>query len=473
MTSIAGHQGAIDIYARVSRKGDRDQRSTSGQVTSCRAVLTERKLPEGDVFVDDGRSAWNPRVKREGWDRLMSRLESGASGGVIVFDLERFSRRPKEGERLIDAAERGLVVLDSDGEFDLTTASGKKSFRDAMAAAAYYSDRLSDRVKRGKKAKALGGHVDNGGEHRAFGFEADNTTIRESEAELIRWAVEHFLHGDPQDALVEFLNRRGVLTSYGRPWTRQGLRLLLARDRNAGWLVHNGIRVAKLPGDPVVSEADHDRVLARLAARGRGRPRSDAYAAGGLVICSRCGAKLVGRPQANRRPYPDGQVAREYWCSPSSNGGCGQRVRADQREVDDAARELTVAILSDSRNAAQIEAAAASAAEEAATLDSLIARDEATAMELSGRLGRGEITLPRFDAVIGPLDKRLAGLREKRAKLADPEPVPAADSRAAWSARWDAATPAERKSMLRLALRGRVLVLAPGRDDVADRLAIS
>jgi hypothetical protein len=57
----------------------------------------------------------------------MDRLESGASGGVIVFDMERFSRKPKEGERLIDAAERGLVVLDSDGEFDLTTASGKKA----------------------------------------------------------------------------------------------------------------------------------------------------------------------------------------------------------------------------------------------------------------------------------------------------------------------------------------------------------
>ena len=49
------------------------------------------------------------------------------------------------------------MVLDSDGEFDLATASGKKSFRDAMNAAAYYSDRLSDRVTRGKKLKALAG----------------------------------------------------------------------------------------------------------------------------------------------------------------------------------------------------------------------------------------------------------------------------------------------------------------------------
>src|SRR5258708_36093311 len=132
--------GPVDIYARQSRKGDKQQRSTSGQVGACRAVLAGRELAAGEVHVDDGRSAWNPRVHRPGWDALMARLESGASGGVIVFDLERFTRQPAEGERLIAAAERGMLVLDSDAEFDLTSASGKKSFRDAIAAAAHYSD---------------------------------------------------------------------------------------------------------------------------------------------------------------------------------------------------------------------------------------------------------------------------------------------------------------------------------------------
>src|SRR5258708_33039407 len=152
--------GPIDIYARESRKGDKRQQSTSGEVGACRAVLAERELPAGEVFKDEGRSAWNPSVVREEWDKLMARLESGASAGVIVFDLERFARRPADGERLITAAERGLVVLDCDAEFDLTTASGKKSFRDAMAACADYSDRLSDRTRRCKLANAINGHVD-------------------------------------------------------------------------------------------------------------------------------------------------------------------------------------------------------------------------------------------------------------------------------------------------------------------------
>ena len=86
---------------------------------------------EGKVLVDPGRSAWNPAVKRPAWDELMDRLERGVSGGMIVFDLERFTRQPKDGERMIELAAAGLMVLDSESEYDLTTPNGKKAFRDA------------------------------------------------------------------------------------------------------------------------------------------------------------------------------------------------------------------------------------------------------------------------------------------------------------------------------------------------------
>lgn len=139
----------------MSRLGDDRQRSTGGQVEDCEARIEERGAQVGEVHVR--RSAWNPRVKRPAWERLMSRLEAGATGGVVVFDMARFSRRPIEGECLILAAERGLVALDSEGEYDLTTANGRKTFRDQLNAAACESDRLSTRVKRGKRVKATRG----------------------------------------------------------------------------------------------------------------------------------------------------------------------------------------------------------------------------------------------------------------------------------------------------------------------------
>jgi DNA invertase Pin-like site-specific DNA recombinase len=125
----------------------------------------------------------------------MSRLEAGATGGVVVFEMARFSRRPIEGERLILAAERGLVVLDSEGEYDLTTANGRKTFCDQLNAAAYESDRLSTRVKRGKRVKATRGEPNHS--WRPFGFEQDGVTVRESESVVLREMVARAGWGEP------------------------------------------------------------------------------------------------------------------------------------------------------------------------------------------------------------------------------------------------------------------------------------
>jgi DNA invertase Pin-like site-specific DNA recombinase len=242
----------------VSRLGDDRQRSTGGQVEDCQARIEERGAQVGEVHIDSGRSAWNPRVKRPDWERLMSRLEAGATGGVVVFDMARFSRRPIEGERLILAAERGLVVLDSEGEYDLTTANGRKTFRDQLNAAAYESDRLSTRVKRGKRVKALRGEPNHS--RRPFGFEQDGVTVRESESVVLRELVSRVLAGESQDHLVRDLNLRGLTTSTGAQWSRTTFRQLLLRARNVGQVVHNGVVVGHLPGEPLLDNETWERL---------------------------------------------------------------------------------------------------------------------------------------------------------------------------------------------------------------------
>jgi site-specific DNA recombinase len=455
---------ALDIYARVSRLGDDRQRSTEGQVTDCTGRVVDMGRQIGEVHVDSGRSAWNPRVRRPGWDRLMARLESGATGGVIVFDLARFSRRPIEGERLITAAENGFLVLDSEGEYDLTSANGKKAFRDQVSGAAYESDRLSTRVKRGKRVKAMRGEPNVSS--RPFGFEADGTTVRPAEAAILRDLAARLLAGESQDAMIADLNTRGITTSYGKPWTRAGVRQVLSRPRNAGQVEHLGAIVGRLPGEPILDESTYQRVLALYASRRRGRPVSDAYLCSGTVHCGRCGHPLTGRPRTNMKPYPDGSVRRQYWCQPRAvDGGCGG-ISIDQRELDRHIGVLVVHILADPRHAGAIEAAARAAGEKRRELEAEIAECEHLAEKLAERLGRREIALARFDAAMVPLDKSLAELREQLAELdatAD-APVPpeaVAASLAEWKARWEAATIPERRSLLRMALRGRRLVVMP------------
>src|ERR1019366_1574696 len=194
----------IAIYARQSRLDDDRQRSPEGQVADCRAVLAGRELAEGEVLIDPGLSAWNPRVRRPGWERLMERLENGASGGLIVFDLERFSRQPDDGSRLIKAADRGVLILDSDGEDDLMSPSGRKAFRDQLSAAEYYSFRLSRRVARGKRLKAAKG--ESNASQRPFGFARPGSNEpRPDEAPVLREMTARFLAGETQEQLIRDL----------------------------------------------------------------------------------------------------------------------------------------------------------------------------------------------------------------------------------------------------------------------------
>ncbi|GAB2540888.1 hypothetical protein GCM10027167_52280 [Nocardia heshunensis] len=394
----------------------------------------------------------------------MQRLESGATGGVVVFDMARFSRRPIEGERLILAAERGLVVLDSEGEYDLSTANGRKTFRDQLNAAAYESDRLSTRVKRGKRVKAARGESNH--THRPFGYEPDGVTVRESEAVVLREMVARLLAGESMKRIATDLNERGLTTSVGAKWSGEKLKRVVANPRNGGFVAHLGEIVGRLPGTPLIGESDWERLTATFAARGRGRPTTADYVCSGLVYCGRCGRGLTGMSQPHRAPYPDGSLRRRYWCQKRMTGGGCNKVSVDMLQLDTAIGGLVVTILSDPRHAEAVSAAAVALAAKRKPIADELAEAEELAEVLSGRLGRGDMSVDRYDAAIGPLDRRIAELTAKRdaldaAREIDDSEEARAESVEVWTARWDAANVGEKRAMFKRALRGKRVEIMP------------
>jgi hypothetical protein len=310
------------------------------------------------------------------------------------------------------------------------------------------------------------------GSARPFGFEDDRVSQRQDEAAVLRELTARFLAGELEDALIADLNVRGIPTAAGRPWTRPALKTLLTRQRNCGRIIYtdpaSGLTsvVGRLPGTPVISEEDFDRACAMYAARRRGRPSSPHYLCSSFAVCGQpgCGHVLHGKARNGLKPYPDGSVSRSYWCNPTA-GGCG-KTEVDQQALDSAVRALVVEILSDARNTEQIESAAYAAASEAVQLDIKIAEAEAAAKALAGRLGRGEITLARYDLVIKPVDERIASLQAERNAVPDPGPVLGEQqtlgaSRVQWRQWWDTADYKGQRDLLTMALRGKHLVIQP------------
>jgi site-specific DNA recombinase len=469
----------LDIYTRVSRLSDNRMLSTDGQEADCRERVAEARATVGRVHCDPGKSAWDKRVKRPGWDALMARIESGETDGVVVFDLSRFTRRPMEGERLIEAAERGLSVLDSEHEFDLTSADGKASFRDHMKMAAYQSDRMSTTIPRGKRRKARSGEPNISA--RPFGFEDDGVAQRPEEADALREMATRFLAGESQDVIRADLTQRGILTSYGKPWTRTSFRAVLLRPRNAGHIIYRGEPVSRLPGEPILDQLTYDRVLNLFQSR-RGRPASARYVSSGLAVCGQCGHGLTGRPRKNMKPYPDGEERREYWCNPSG-GGC-RRAAIDQRYLDDWAGDWAIDVLSDQ---GQQEAIEREDLEREAAREALLSEQASIESELlavTNRLGEPGWNLARVDLACKRLEGRLGEIRTELQNLAtaEPEPIPAGSRPfrhsphdyayltllAEWSDADDRGDTAKIRALILRALHGRHIVISPGTISKSD-----
>jgi DNA invertase Pin-like site-specific DNA recombinase len=450
----------LDIYTRVSHKSDKRILSTAGQEACCRERVARAGAELGRVFTDPAQSAWNPKVHRPDWEDLMLRLERGESDGVVVFDLPRFARRPADGERLIAAAERGLSILDEGSEYDLTTASGRKNFRDNMNGAAYYSDMISESSRRGKQYKASQGEVDR---RRSFGFCADGVTVNQEEASLLRDHARRLLAGETQDRLIGELNRDGVPSVRGARWGYTTYRQIMTRPRNAGLIQHNGqvVEGVRLPGEPILDDDTYHRIVALYAARRPGKQPSGRYMLTGIAACGLCGAGLSGRPVS-------GTNRRHYWCK-----SC-HRVSVDVRRLDDWAADWAIDVLSDAATASTIEREERERAEHRAELEREIASRKELKLLLADRLGRGEMDLDEYDAAARPIAGQVAKLRAEIDALSAAEPAPESGSghyvhtprdyeRLTLLERFDAGDPVECRGIVKMALRGRRIVVGPGR----------
>src|SRR6266511_204551 len=193
-SDVAGRRPVLDVYARLSRAYNGETIQVDDQVEVCLEELDERGADAGEVFKDNSLSAWKPNVVRKDWEALMGRLESGACAGVI--------------------------------EYDLATADGRRHSREAMVAAAGESDKISERVRRGKLRKARRGKPSGGARGYAMpgwaatpaGWEPGDGRERvpveqvAAEREGVREGYRRLLAGESLGSVVADLTARGVVT---------------------------------------------------------------------------------------------------------------------------------------------------------------------------------------------------------------------------------------------------------------------
>jgi site-specific DNA recombinase len=444
------------IYARLSKAATGDLEKVEHQIDLCQQYAATRGLPvaEQHIYTDNSLSAWKKNVRRPEWDALMAAAERGEVAGILVYAVDRFTRRPRDLETLIDLADdRGLSIEGPrSGRLDLTTATGKQQARWMAMQATSESDNTSERIKVTLARKMREGKPMGAG--RAFGFETGGEVQRPAEVAVIREVAGRMLAGEPVQVLAKELNARGFTTTRGKKWTGANLARMLGHHRYGGLVEHHGEIVGTMKGEPVLDRDTYDALQALLASRRRGRRPTGMFPLTGLLTCSTCQRTMNGATRT--KPLADGTRQREYRC-PIQLGGCGRVILAEP--VEQIVGEHMVGLLSDPAHVAAIvaeneylnEARAAQLAKLQAVEDRLT--------DLEVKWASGELIQAAYDKSKPVLDgqraKLLAGLEE----LSPATAISAYDA----SLDWAEMTDEEKRLVIRrYRVRVEILSMQPG-----------
>ena len=381
-------------------------------------------------FVDNDVSAWSGRRRPE-YERLLSELASGRLDGLLVYNLDRLHRQPRELEAFFDlCAELRLTnVASVEGDIDLTTADGQFQARILGAVSKKESDDKSRRTLRKHDELALRGKVSGGG-NRPYGYEADKLTVRPGEAAVVRECATRFLAGESLRSIVLDLNARRITTAAGGEWSGQSLRRVLQSGRVSGQREHHGEIVAPAEWPAIITPAETAQIRARLADPERRTNKAGRrYLLGGLLACSHCGERLIARPRAGG--------VRRYACATGPGlSGCGKTyINADQVEA------FIVEAVLERVDAPEVAATLAGrpADPDLRRFDDQLAADQAQLEELATAYGNRLLSLAEMLAAKRPIAERMTTTRRqrdrvKRKSTLDPFVGNGTELRAQWGA---------------------------------------
>jgi site-specific DNA recombinase len=306
------------IYARISDDKEGAGLGVARQEQDCRELCDRRDWTVADVYADNDRSAYSGKP-RPGYQRLLEDAKAGSIDAIVAWHTDRLHRSPRELETFIETVEGAGIRIETvrAGILDLATPAGRMIARQLGTVARYESEHKSERQSRKALEIATNGGVAGGGT-RAFGFEADRTTIRENEADIIRELAKRLLAGETMRALCVDLNDRGITSPAGTRWQPSPLRRMLRSARISGQREHHGEIVADAQWPAIITKEQTARIRSIFADPSRQMTRAPRrYLLKGLLRCHACGAVLVSRPRE------DGE--RRYVCARGPQYvGCGK-----------------------------------------------------------------------------------------------------------------------------------------------------
>lgn len=333
----------VGIYTRISKDDEAEGLGVARQEEDCRLHCAARGWEVARVYEDNDLSAYKRRTVRPEFRQMLEDLKAGRIDGVVAWDIDRFTRQPRELEAWIDEYEdaerrKRHLVFDSvsASDIDLSTENGRFIARIKVAIANKSSADTSRRTKRKHLELAAQGKLPGGRAPYGWNREDRRTLVLE-EAENLRKAVKDFLGGNRWASIAREWRDKGVRSHSGGLFDDSKIKRMLMNPRICGYRMHQGELFLDERGEPVVGDwepivttDDWHLLMEKVRRESEGRDVRDyatKYLLSGIARCGRCGVKMRAFP-SYRKSKTSSQF--RYACPGKNDGGCGGVARAGE-----------------------------------------------------------------------------------------------------------------------------------------------
>ena len=250
------------------------------------------------LYIDDGYTGTN--MERPALKRMLRHIEENKINSVLVYKLDRLSRKQKDILALIeDRFEKNNVAFNSHQEnIDTSTPFGKAMLGVLAVFAQLDRDMIIERLTLGrrqrvKEGKWYGGRVPFG---YSWNKDKQELEIVPEEARIVKEIFNMYLEGNSRLSIAEWVCSRVS----NRVIDHNIIRDMLARPVYKGKFNNDGELVDGLHSG-IIDEEIWERVQIEAKAREEGTSSKGIFLLTGLIKCGHCGGSVVHVKRTTKR----------------------------------------------------------------------------------------------------------------------------------------------------------------------------